>query len=274
MCNFLVASEIEIPFASSVLKRSFIMIFILKVLLISSLLISNIVAQDFALNSEDPLLSTDDIFLADSPNDDSSLTSAEPKNLWDSDTTIDFSSASNQEDVFAKNIAIGESCHADDMSFSSVIGRFKARRGPGSIKDSCRAKDSDANQTPFEEQIPLLVPFPSPGAEPRRDICPEVAYGLREIPVCSSGNPLDESVEKDIGIVLLHATPCKSLRELWASTATMAQELMILIATHSFGARIIDTDYVSSLDRAYGCLKPQQTWCCQLVAYAVSLISR
>jgi hypothetical protein len=166
-------------------------------------------AEDLAVHPDDVQFT--DVFTNDPSNIDYFSTSADSTNPSGLDSTLDSDSVWNEENLLAGNGGSNDWCRAEDMSLLPSIGRFRARgeRLPISARgEACNSQPLNSDQLP--ENLPTTKVSAQPTVEKRPDICPVEIYQNRQIPLCSSGNPLDEKVI-DALIFLMHATSCKSL---------------------------------------------------------------
>lgn len=196
----------------------------------------NLAAENLDFLSTDSAVTSDDNLQDEISSNDYLTPSLETTNILNPDPTFSVASASlsdsdsatlasdpmilDEENLFVENLKTGgESCHAEDQSFSpSIARRLRVRGGSDSEPEggnSCESRPENSNgkdSDSFLEQLPTFFPPTGPGVEERRDVCPEKVYGEHKIPVCSTGLPFDEiSVLGTSDYMLQRATPCKFL---------------------------------------------------------------
>lgn len=148
------------------------------------------------------------------------------------DSSDPLSSAENSgSNTFIDNDETGSTVFAENDCaiplVSSPIGRTRRR------SDLCSAPSSQL-QLPTLDDIPLAGGIGSAlDSLKNEEVCSPLVFGARNIPICSSGNLLDqEFIWADYGYSLKHCTLCKSpifLSHSWWLRRTYQIEVVLYI---------------------------------------------
>lgn len=164
--------------------------------------------QDFDLVFDDAL--DTNMFLDGVSNNDDIMASAPLMDMFDSDLTVDATPFMDQENLFALDTRPGSSCSAEDSQLLPAIGRLRRREGGESCVSPTKQR-SDEGVDLFLQRLPIVGDAAKPKLRSRRDICPELIFGFRDIALCSAADTqIRRTIENTYIVTVSEAFFCMS----------------------------------------------------------------